>query len=205
LRADAARNRQALLDAAERLFTERGLAVTLDDIADAAGVNIATAYRHFRNKHEVADSILRERIAAALLIAEDAAAAADPWQGLEQFLVRMFALMQQDRAISDLYSQAVLSEQVEALQAQMMPPLQALVRRAHRAGVVRAGLRAQDLGVVLRMLETLTDLPASDGTDLAQRYVPLMLAALGPDAPALVGVPPTDEQLRGAVTRQSGR
>jgi len=49
LRADAVRNRQALIDAAERLFTTRGLSVTLDDIAAEAGVNVATAYRHFAN------------------------------------------------------------------------------------------------------------------------------------------------------------
>jgi hypothetical protein len=42
LRADAVRNRQALIDAAQRLFAARGLSVTLDDITAEAGVNVST-------------------------------------------------------------------------------------------------------------------------------------------------------------------
>jgi hypothetical protein len=36
----------------------RGLDATLDDIARHAGVNVATAYRHFANKHELALPLL---------------------------------------------------------------------------------------------------------------------------------------------------
>ena len=77
LRADAARNRQSLIDAAQRLFAARGLSVTLDDIAAEAGVNVATAYRHFANKHELAAAYIQQQIATAIAIADEAAAAAD--------------------------------------------------------------------------------------------------------------------------------
>ena len=59
LRADAARNRQRLIDAAEEVFAARGLDATLDDIARHAGVNVATAYRHFDSKHELARAFLQ--------------------------------------------------------------------------------------------------------------------------------------------------
>jgi len=59
-RADAARNHQRLIDAAAEVFAARGLEATLDDIARHAGVNIATAYRHFANKHELAREFLRQ-------------------------------------------------------------------------------------------------------------------------------------------------
>jgi AcrR family transcriptional regulator len=50
-RADAARNRLRVLDAAERLFADRGVAgVTMDDIAAAAGVGKGTLYRRFTDK-----------------------------------------------------------------------------------------------------------------------------------------------------------
>ena len=88
LRADAARNRQALVDAALRLFASRGLSVTLDDIAAEAGVNVATAYRHFANKHELAADYIRQQFETALVIAEESAALEDPWQGLTEFFRR---------------------------------------------------------------------------------------------------------------------
>jgi AcrR family transcriptional regulator len=50
-RGDAARNRTLLLDAARRLVTERGAdAVTMDDIAAAAGVGKGTVFRRFGSR-----------------------------------------------------------------------------------------------------------------------------------------------------------
>lgn len=50
-RSDAARNRRVILDAAERLITERGVdAVSMDDIAAAAGVGKGTLFRRFGDR-----------------------------------------------------------------------------------------------------------------------------------------------------------
>src|SRR5690606_39803642 len=60
-RADAARNRQRVLEAARRLFAERDPAtVTMGDIAEAAGVGRATVYRRFPNTAAVAGAPLGE-------------------------------------------------------------------------------------------------------------------------------------------------
>lgn len=61
-RADAARNRIRVLAAAERLFAERGVpAVTMDDVAAAAGVGKGTLYRRFGDKGGLAMALLGER------------------------------------------------------------------------------------------------------------------------------------------------
>ncbi|EOD66160.1 TetR/AcrR family transcriptional regulator [Amycolatopsis vancoresmycina] len=61
-RADAARNRIRVLEAAEALFAERGVdAVTMDDVAGAAGVGKGTLYRRFGDKGGLAMALLGER------------------------------------------------------------------------------------------------------------------------------------------------
>src|SRR5918999_6022372 len=51
---EAAETRSAILDAAERVFSKRGVAHTsLEDIAKAAGVTRGAIYWHFRNKSEL--------------------------------------------------------------------------------------------------------------------------------------------------------
>lgn len=61
-RADARRNRLKVLAAAERLFAERGVAaVSMDDVAAAAGVGKGTLYRRFGDKGGLAIALLDEQ------------------------------------------------------------------------------------------------------------------------------------------------
>jgi AcrR family transcriptional regulator len=61
-RADAARNRRRVLDAAKKLFDERGIAaVTLDDVVAAAGVGKGTLFRRFGDKAGLAVALLDEQ------------------------------------------------------------------------------------------------------------------------------------------------
>lgn len=61
-RADAARNRRKVLAAAEELFAARGVAaVSMDDVAAAAGVGKGTLYRRFGDKSGLASALLDER------------------------------------------------------------------------------------------------------------------------------------------------
>ncbi len=64
-RADAARNRTAVLQAAGRLFAEHGVAaVSMDQVAAAAGVGKGTIFRRFGDKSGLAAALLdaRERV-----------------------------------------------------------------------------------------------------------------------------------------------
>jgi AcrR family transcriptional regulator len=196
LRADAARNRQALIDAAQRLFAARGLSVTLDDIAAEAGVNVATAYRHFANKHELAGAFLQQKIDQAVAIADEAAASADPWQGLTDFLGRTLDLMVANRGLHDVFTPGFADEWLDRVDERMEPVMRGLIERAQRAGAVRAEIEPGDLGVILQMLATVSDIPADDQDALLRRYLALVLAGLRPSEPLLPGTAPTPAQAR---------
>lgn len=68
MRADARRNRSAITGAALRLAGERGEAVSMEDIAQEAGVGVGTLYRHFPDRRalleEIAADTLRELLEA---------------------------------------------------------------------------------------------------------------------------------------------
>jgi AcrR family transcriptional regulator len=61
-RTDAARNRERILCAARRLFDERGAGcVSMDEIAEAAGVGKGTLFRRFGSRASLAAAVLSER------------------------------------------------------------------------------------------------------------------------------------------------
>ncbi len=61
-RADAARNREAILCAAARLVEERGAdCVTMDDVAGAAGVGKGTLFRRFGDRPSLLRALLDDR------------------------------------------------------------------------------------------------------------------------------------------------
>jgi AcrR family transcriptional regulator len=64
MRADAVRNRQQILAAAQRLIERDGPSVPLDDIARAAGVGAGTLHRHFPTKERLLGEVVVDRVTA---------------------------------------------------------------------------------------------------------------------------------------------
>jgi len=87
LRADARRNRGRILDAARDAFGERGLDVPLEDIADRAGVGIATLYRRFPTREALVAASFEAKLAAFAEAAEQALDSPDAWAGFAGFVV----------------------------------------------------------------------------------------------------------------------
>ncbi len=55
------RTRARLLDAAEKVFAAKGLSVSLEEIADAAGYTRGAVYYHFADKEDMFVAVLEER------------------------------------------------------------------------------------------------------------------------------------------------
>lgn len=97
-RADAARNRRLILDAADRLYAEKGAAqVTMDDIARAAGVGRGTLYRRYPDRASIALALLdahERELQEALLAGEPPLGpGAAPAERLAAFYAAMVALL----------------------------------------------------------------------------------------------------------------
>ena len=193
LRADAARNRQRLIDAAAEVFAARGLDATLDDIARHAGVNVATAYRHFANKHELAREFLRQCVDRAVAVAEEAAAEPDPWLGLTQFLERSLEMIASNRALVDVLKREYGAEQFDELLQRTILPLDKLLARGQQAGVIRGDVGATDFPAIMEMLSAATGLGLPG---LPHRYIGLILAGLRPGQDPLPGQAPSEDLLR---------
>ena len=61
LRADARRNREAILKAARAVFSARGREGHLEEVARRAKVGMGTVYRHFPTKEALLEALAREQ------------------------------------------------------------------------------------------------------------------------------------------------
>ena len=104
LRKDAERNRERLLAAASEVFAQRGLDVTMHDIAAHAGVGVGTAYRRFANKQEVIEALFEQRLDKVAALAEEALEDRDAWHGLCTYLERVLRRFQEGRGSDETFA-----------------------------------------------------------------------------------------------------
>src|SRR5215472_12328655 len=86
LRADAARNRAAIVAAAREVFAEQGLEAPLEEIAMRAGVGIATLYRRFPGREQLIAAALVDKVTEYAEAAAEALAVTDPWEGFAGYV-----------------------------------------------------------------------------------------------------------------------
>jgi AcrR family transcriptional regulator len=144
MRADAARNREKVLEAARELFASQGYEVPLDEIATRAGVGPGTVYRHFPTKQALFQAVTEERVSAMIESASEPAE--DPRQALFAFLGRMAEQAAAKRDMSDAITVS------PALRKGIHAALGTLLGRAQEAGSVRADVTATDLVVLMKGL-----------------------------------------------------
>jgi AcrR family transcriptional regulator len=86
LRADARRNRDAVLAKAREVFATGGFDMRFDDFARLAGVGTGTLYRHFPTREALAEAVYREEITAMCARARELQATLPAEEALGAFL-----------------------------------------------------------------------------------------------------------------------
>ncbi|KQT05227.1 TetR family transcriptional regulator [Rhizobium sp. Leaf391] len=89
LRADALKNRERILAAAEDAFLENGAGVSLDDVAKRAGVGIGTLYRRFPTREELLAAAFSARFLTLAETSRARDAELDPLESVRAYLVEL--------------------------------------------------------------------------------------------------------------------
>ncbi|CAN5605229.1 TetR/AcrR family transcriptional regulator [soil metagenome] len=89
LRADAQRNRDAILRAARAIFDTDGIFASIDGIASAAGVGNATLYRNFPTRNDLLAAVIEESIGDLLNESDDLEREITADNALREWLFRL--------------------------------------------------------------------------------------------------------------------
>ncbi|MFB4274483.1 MULTISPECIES: TetR/AcrR family transcriptional regulator [unclassified Nonomuraea] len=177
-RADAQRNKKALLDAAAAIFVTSGVEAPVRDIAAKAGVGTATIYRHFPTRADLIIAVFRHQIEACaeagpVLLATSATphAALAQWIDLfVDFLVTKHGLatvLQSDNAGFDALHAYFIDR--------LLPVCTQLLEAAAAAGEIRPDIEAYEL---MRGVGNLCIGADSDARYDARRLVGLLIDGL---------------------------
>jgi AcrR family transcriptional regulator len=182
MRADALRNHEKILKAAEEIFALDGVMVPIDIVAERAGVGIGTLYRHFPTKEALYEAIVVTRIDEVIAAADDFLLdTREPGAALDAFL-REFARQAADK--QDLFEalgqagidiKARFSDRVDELMAR----IDVLRQRAVDAKAIRGDVQTQD---ILNLVMGTCHAAGHSGSDdeALQRCVGIVLAGLQP-------------------------
>jgi AcrR family transcriptional regulator len=185
LRADAARNRARVLDAAREAFAELGLDVGVEEIARRAGVGKGTLYRRFPTKDALVRAIFEGLLDEIDELVAEAEAIPDPWAAFTRYVVATAELQISNQGFFDVVNQRLGAVVLSPHQrARALAGTTRLLQRAQEAGVVRADLVPEDVQIMLRMVGAATR-PAIDGSPMDERwtrYLGLLLDGLRPRA-----------------------
>jgi AcrR family transcriptional regulator len=151
LRADAERNRTALLSAAREVFGEHGLDASLDEIARRAGVGNATLYRRFPSRRDLISEVFASKMSEYVELADHALAEPDPWTAFVGYLTHICEMQANDRGLSELLVTTGFDddERLVGLRATAQRGAIDVIKRAQHAGALRDDFTRQDIRLLM--------------------------------------------------------
>jgi AcrR family transcriptional regulator len=192
LRRDAERNRQRILTAAADVFADRGLDVSLDDIAKHAGLGVGTVYRRFPTKERLIEALFEAHVDTLAEMAESVAFAENSWDGLVTVLTEACALQAGNQGLREVLMSSTYGQGCAArARARLMPAIENGLRRAQDDGYLRTDIQPVDMVLVEFMIGGVAEY-TKQSPDAWRRYLQIVMDGLRarpdvmpPAAPAL--------------------
>src|SRR5215211_5061902 len=178
LRADARRNRQAVVAAAKKLFADQGLDAQMPDVAKAAKVGVGTVYRHFPTKDDLIAALAAERFERLADKAREAIEADDAWNGLCDFIRFSAQIQADDRGLCQVMSSRPEVMNASALAVGLDVLCNEMVKRAQRSGELRKDLEWEDIPMIACGLGRITPAEMGPSTGRWPRLVEIILDGL---------------------------
>jgi AcrR family transcriptional regulator len=144
-RADSARNRQLLIDAAKAGFSSVGLDVSLEEIARRAGVGIGTLYRHFPTREAVVEAVYRREVEHLAEAVPQLLQTSPAGEALHQWMHLFVDFIATKRIIAPSLAAAAVRTSTPTSAELITSALSTLVKRAIACGDVRKDIDPSDL------------------------------------------------------------
>jgi AcrR family transcriptional regulator len=178
LRADARRNRDAVIAAAKKLFADEGLDAQMPDIAKAAKVGVGTVYRHFPTKDDLIAALAVERFERLAEKVREALERDDPWDGLCEFIRFAARLQADDRGLCEVMGSRPEVMNASALAVGLDKLTEEMVRRAQRSGDLRKDLDWEDIPMIACSMGSVTQAQMGPGLGRWPRLVEIIIDGL---------------------------
>jgi AcrR family transcriptional regulator len=177
LRADAQRNRERLLEAAVRAFSQDGADVTLESIAKDAGVGIGTLYRHFPTRETLVDAAYQNELARLCDGVTDLLATMPPNEATRTWMDRFFDYMATKRGMADALRALIASggNPYANSRNRLTTAIATLLDAGATAGTIRPDVEADD---VLASLGGISMMGEHVPRDAAGRMLDLLMDGL---------------------------
>ncbi|MGY4708315.1 TetR/AcrR family transcriptional regulator [Mycolicibacterium sp. CBM1] len=205
LRSDAERNRERIVTAAARLFAEQGLSVPLEEVARSAGVGVATLYRRFPTRTDLATAAFERNMASYVGVVEKALNNPQPWDGFRELIFDLCALQASDPGLRALLTTAFPpSSVIEQQVAETVDKVGEVIARAQRDGALRPDIGVGDVVVMLLANAGVLEATREHAPGAWRRFAALMVDSVrvGPSQPL---PPPTPAQeLRSSIAMLTG-
>ena len=175
LRADAARNLELILEAAEAAFAEKGHDACVADIATRAGVGQATIFRRFETKDDLIAAVFERKLRQVAEVAQSAARKKRAWDGLLELMTTFTQLQLQDRGFFQSMAERLMQD--EALRdrkAEIHSIVEGLVERAKSEGDLRDDIDADDVPAFCRAAAAAGTMGSTPNARAAKRYLSVM-------------------------------
>ena len=175
------RNRGLLLDAATAAFAERGVEVSMGEIAQRAGVAKGTVFRHFATKEDLLGAIMLQLLDKLLGTAERLLEADDAGEALREFMTAGVEALAADRAFCEVIGQPSLQHaEVRDAINQLRDAAETLTNRAREQGAVRNDITGTDIVLLLGGIQQTAAPLLGEQPEVWRRYLELAFDGLSP-------------------------